>query len=91
MILKQLLQSELTENYYKYFLTTSYRVIDVTSANNLEKIYCFNLPSLNGDLIYFIRRRYRDWLKLWTEIALVLLIVCTVASFFEKQVGISES
>ena len=32
-------------------------------------------------------RRYRDWLKFWTHIALVLLVMFTVASFFSDKVG----
>ena len=32
------------------------------------------------------RRRYRDWLKLWTQVALVLLILFTLSSFFSDKV-----
>lgn len=41
----------------------------------------------NTDTLTFIRRRkYRDWLRTWTHLALFLLITFTIASFFSDKV-----
>jgi hypothetical protein len=33
------------------------------------------------------RKQFRDWLKLFTHLALVLLVIFTVASFFGEKVS----
>lgn len=35
-------------------------------------------------------RRYRDWLKFWTHMALVLLVVFTVASYFSDKIEAAQ-
>ncbi|XP_045176047.2 N-acetylglucosamine-1-phosphotransferase subunits alpha/beta-like isoform X2 [Mercenaria mercenaria] len=35
-------------------------------------------------------RRYRDWLKFWTHIALVLLVVFTIASYFGDKIEAAQ-
>ena len=46
-----------------------------------------SLTLTNQPMIIYCRQRYRYWLKFWTHIALILLVVFTVASYFGDKVS----